>query len=212
MRHKEENSIDNQQNEIKIININSGNKNSKKLINNFSFKQLVFDVESPGSFKSQNEENPDISKDEENHIFGMNIGELEENNNYIVEENKVLIFENAKNQKLISILNDENEGEFILDILKDVNEAEEKLKNKEGNCEYKLLLINMGNSKEIKFAENICENKGEKLIYGYYFGTHNRLKEKNNVKFDKRFDLSLTYEGLVYALKQLSTTSISIIK
>ena len=212
IRPKEVNSIDNHQNEIKIININSGNKNSKKLINKFSFKQLAFDVESPGSFKSQNEENPDISKDEENHIFGMNIGELEENNNYIEKENKVLIFGNAKNQKLISILNDENEGEFTLDILKDINEAEEKLKNKEGNCEYKLLLINMGNSKEIKFAENICENKGEKLIYGYYFGTHNRLKEKNSVKFDKRFDLSLTYEGLVYALKQLSTNSISIIK
>lgn len=47
-----------------------------------------------------------------------------------------------------------------------------------GNCEYDVVLINIGNNKEIKFAELICENKGKTLIYGYHFGTHTKCKEK----------------------------------
>ena len=200
----EEKNTENQQNEIKIININSSSKNSKKLLYNFSFKQIDFNVDSPGSFKSENVENADISKDEENNICCIENEKIEENVNMEAEDNKVLIFENQKNKEFISILNDENEGEYTLEIIKDVDEEEKKLKSNDGKCDYKVLLINMGSSKEIKYAETICENKGEKLIYGYNYGPHTRLKEKNNVKFDKRFDLSLSYEGIVYALKQLS--------
>ena len=47
---------------------------------------------------------------------------------------------------------------------KDVNEAETEMKIK-GNCEYNVVLINIGINKEIKFAELICENKGKTLIY-----------------------------------------------
>ena len=81
-----------------------------------------------------------------------------------------------------------------------------------GSCEYQIVLINMGNIKEIKFAENICENKGEILIYGYHFGVHTRLREKNNVKFDKRFDLSFSSEGIVFTLKHIFINNSSIIK
>ena len=70
----------------------------------------------------------------------------------------------------------------------------------------------MGDIKEIKFAENICENKGEILIYGYHFGIHTKLREKNNVKFDKRFDLSFSYEGILYAIKNIFIGGSSIIK
>ena len=70
----------------------------------------------------------------------------------------------------------------------------------------------MGINKEIKFAERFCENKGESLIYGYHFGVHTRAREKNNVKFDKRFDLSFSFEGILYALKHTFINSTSIIK
>ena len=70
----------------------------------------------------------------------------------------------------------------------------------------------MGNIKEIKYAENVCEKKGESLIFGYHFGVHTKSREKNNVKFDKRFDLSFSYEGILYALKQAFINNSSIIK
>ena len=70
----------------------------------------------------------------------------------------------------------------------------------------------MGNNKEIKYAEGVCENKGETLIYGYHFGAHTRSREKNNVKFDKRFDLSFSSEGIVFTLKHVFINNNSIIK
>ena len=90
-----------------------------------------------------------------------------------------------------------------MDVITEVSHAEKNLENEKKCCDYKVVLINLGNSKEIKYAENICQNKGESLIYGYHFGAQTRLKEKNNVKFDKRFDLSLSYEMITIALKQL---------
>ena len=81
-----------------------------------------------------------------------------------------------------------------------------------GSCEYQIVLINMGNIQEIKFAEMICENKGKTLIYGYHFGTHTKCKEKNNAKFDKRFDLSFSSEGIVFTLKHIFINNTSIIK
>ena len=67
----------------------------------------------------------------------------------------------------------------------------------------------MGNHNEIKYAENVCEKKGENLIFGYHFRSHTKSREKNNVKFDKRFDLSFSYEGMVYALNQVFINSTS---
>ena len=125
--------------------------------------------------------------------------------------NQVLIIENQNNKDFISFLNNENKGEYIIKIVNNVSEVEKEIQNNEGKCNYKVLLINMGDIKEIKFAENICENKGEILIYGYHFGVHTKLREKNNVKFDKRFDLSFSYEGIVYALKQIFINNKSII-
>jgi hypothetical protein len=162
-------------------------------------------------------ENEDVSKDEEGRI-NLEIydekedSEDENEKNEKKLQNQVLIIETQNNKDLISYLNNENKGEYILKVFKDVSEAEEELKNNEGKSNYKVLLINMGNSKEIKYAENICENKGESLIYGYHFGSHTRLREKNNVKYDKRFDLSFSYEGIVYALKQIFINNNSIIK
>ena len=205
--------VQNNQNEIKIININSDEKkikkNSKKILNNFSFKQLDFSFDSNGaSFKSDRIENEDISKDEENRIFNFNEGK-DVNEEMSIEENKVLIIESQNNKEFISFLNNDCKGDYVLTVAKDINEVEKELENNEGKCEYKVVLINMGNNKEIKYGENICEKKGETLIYGYHFGAHTRLKEKNNVKFDKRFDLSFSYEGMVYALNQVFINSTS---
>ena len=205
-----ENNIDNvESNEIKIININQSNKNSKKIINNFSFKQLDFFIDSKDqSFQSERIDNDDISKDEENNILGYEKErkeeEKEEDNTHI----KVLIIENLRNKDFITVLNNENNGEYKLDVITEVSHAEKNLENEKKCCDYKVVLINLGNSKEIKYAENICQNKGESLIYGYHFGAQTRLKEKNNVKFDKRFDLSLSYEGIIIALKQLYNSNI----
>ena len=128
------------------------------------------------------------------------------------KQDQVLIIETSNNKDLISFLNNENKGEYILKIVNDVNEVEKELKNNDGKCNYKILLINMGNIKEIKYAEAICENKSNSINYLYHFGSHIRLREKNNVKFDKRFDLSFSYEGIVYALKQVFINNKSIIK
>ena len=127
-------------------------------------------------------------------------------------KNEVLIITNQNNNDLISFLNNENKGDYILKVIKDISEAEKELKNNNGNCLYKVLLINMGNNKEIKFAENVCENKGDSLIFGYHFGANTKSKEKNNVKFDKRFDLSFSYEGILYALNHVFISNTSIIK
>ena len=219
---KKTNSNYNDKNEIKLNsdkrkdsedNINV-KKNSKKFINQFSFKQIDFSFDSVhGSFKSDRLENEDVS-DEEGKIALPVYEEKEENeeNDEKKELDKALIIETKNNKDLISFLNNENKGEYILKVVNDISEEEKELKINEGKCNYKVLLINMGNIKEIKYAEKICENKGESLIYGYHFGVHTRLREKNNVKFDKRFDLSFSYEGIVYALKQVFINKKSIIK
>ena len=168
-----------------------------------------------GSFKSDRIENDEVSKDEEKNINGElyeEKEEKEENKEKKITQNIVLIIETSNNKDLISFLNNENKGEYILKIITDVTEVEKELKSNEGKCEYKVILVNMGNNKEIKYAEAVCENKGETLIYGYHFGAHTRSREKNNVKFDKRFDLSFSYEGIVYALKQIFINTTSIIK
>ena len=81
----------------------------------------------------------------------------------------------------------------------DIVNIEKELKENNEVCIYKVLLINMGNIKEIKYAEQVCEKKGDSLIFGYHFGVHTKSREKNNVKYDKRFDLSFSYEGILYA-------------
>ena len=206
---------DKRENEISINSNTNANKNSKKFINNFSFKQIDFSFDSvQGSFKSDRIENEDISKDEEGKLNLEIYDEKDDSESNKIHQklfNQVLIIETQNNKDLISFLNNENKGEYILKVDNDVSEAEKEIQNNEGKCNYKVLLINMGNSKEIKFAENICENKGESLIYGYHFGIHTRLREKNNVKYDKRFDLSFSYEGIVYALKQIFINNKSII-
>ena len=203
---------------INNSNINSKKNSNKNCINQFSFKQMDFSFDSPhGSFKSDRIEREDISNDEEGRIKLEIYEEKEESEEQENEKlkkkllNQVLIIETQNNKDLISFLNNENKGEYILKIVNDVSEVEKEFQNNEGKCNYKVLLINMGNIKEIKFAETICENKGEILIYGYHFGVHTRLREKNNVKFDKRFDLSFSYEGIVYALKQIFINNKSII-
>ena len=204
---------------IYLYNVGEDNKSSKKssrkLLNHFSFKQTDFSFDSvDGSFKSnrvENEEkNAEEVKNNKNDEIIANIEEKDEKKNSI--ESKVLIIETSNNKDLITFLNMENKGEYELKIITDVTEVENELKNNNGICEYKVLLVNMGNNKEIKYAENVCEKKGETLIYGYHFGAHTRSKEKNNVKFDKRFDLSFSYEGIVYALKQTFINNTSIIK
>ena len=175
-------------------------KPSRKYINQFSFKQIDFSFDSvQGSFKSDQVENEDVSKDEEGKINMEVYDEKEENEEKEEkkEQDQALIIETSNNKDLISFLNNENKGEYILKVVNDVNEVEKELKNS-GKCNYKVLLINMGNIREIKYAEAICENKGESLIYGYHFGAHTKSREKNNVKFDKRFDLSFSYEGILY--------------
>ena len=185
-------------------------KNSKKLINQFSFKQVDFSFDSVhGSFKSDRVENEDEEGKMDLEINYENEDEGEEKEK---KQDQVLIIETTNNKDLISFLNNENKGEYILRVVNDVAEVQKELKNNEGKCNYKILLINMGNNKEIKYAESVCENKGESLIYGYHFGAHTRSREKNNVKFDKRFDLSFSYEGIVYALKQVFINNKSIIK
>ena len=210
---------DKRENENSINSSKNSNKNSKKCINQFSFKQINFENDSPqGSFKSYRIENENISNDEEGRInleiYEEKEEESEEQENEKREKkllNQVLIIETQNNKDLISFLNNENKGEYIIKIVNNVSEVEKEIQNNEGKCNYKVLLINMGDIKEIKFAENICENKGEILIYGYHFGIHTKLREKNNVKFDKRFDLSFSYEGIVYALKQIFINNKSII-
>ena len=96
-------------------------------------------------------------------------------------------------------------------VVNNANEEEQKLKDNNGKSIYKVLLINMGIISEIKLAEKICKNKGESLIFGYHFGAHTRSREKNSVKYDKRFDLSFSFEGIVYALKQIFINNTSII-
>ena len=178
-------------------------------LNTYSFKQIDF------SFDSPNLNNASKKRKE---ITEINLKEKEvnkdENKSEDIEKenlNKVLIFESQRNKDLITLLNNENKGEFTLKIKKVVEEAEKEMKIK-GKCEYNVVLINMGNNKEIKYAEMICENKGKTLIYGYHFGTHTKSKEKNNVKFDKRFDLSFSSEGIVFTLKHVFINNTSIIK
>ena len=179
------------------------NKSPDKDINKYSFKQIDF------SFDSNN--GNAVSKND-NELQENNINEKDINKNDSKEKiNKVLIFESQRNKELITLLNNENKGEYSLILKKDVNEAETEMKIK-GNCEYDVVLINIGNNKEIKYAELICENKGKTLIYGYHFGTHTKCKEKNNVKFDKRFDLSFSSEGIVFTLKHVFINNNSIIK
>jgi hypothetical protein len=174
-------------------------------------------ISNQGSFKSERIENENISDNEEDKItnflnFELNEeleGKIGENK---VSENIVLIFESQNNEEFISFLKNESKEEYNLKIVKDINEEENELENSEKKSKYKVLLINMGINKEIKFAERFCENKGESLIYGYHFGVHTRAREKNNVKFDKRFDLSFSFEGILYALKHTFINSTSIIK
>ena len=186
--------IDNTNDKKPYINKKSSKNN---FLNQFSFKQVdnFFDSEKESNIGQNDDEAEDnnINKDGKKIIELNRIDEI---------NNQVLIFKDSNNNELISFLNNENKGEYILKIVDDITEVENELKDNNGICMYKVLLINMGNIKEIKFAENVCENKGENLIFGYYFGVHTKSKEKSNVKFDKRFDLSLSYEGILYALKQ----------
>ena len=209
--------IDNEDRKDYEENKNSSKKNSKKLLNKPSFKQGDMSFESGNaSFKSERIENDDISNNEEERINGnlnLNFEIFEENDKNEEEEeekkedkillNQVLIFNSQNNKEFLTFLNNENKGEYTLKIENDVSDIEKELGNNGEKYKYKVYLINMGAIKEIKFAEKICGNKGESLIYGYHFGGHTRSKVKNNVKYDKRFDLSLSFEGIVYALKQV---------
>ena len=201
--------IQNIKTNINIDEIKNQNnlKNEVKDINKYSFKQVDF------SFDSANG----------NNINNINITKTENETNEIIkkeskaeskedeEKNKVLIFKSQRNKELITLLNNENKGEYSLKIMDDVSEKEKEMKIK-GNCGNQVVLINMGILNEIKFAEKICENKGKTLIYGYHFGAHTKCKEKNNAKFDKRFDLSFSSEGIVFTLKHIFNNNTSIIK
>ena len=204
------------------ININEeqdkNNKNTEKKsnINLFSFKQIDFSFDSDlGTFKSDKIEE---GSEYNNSIIEIKTSEIIEKedtqNKKKINQNKVLIIESQKTKDFISFLNNENKGEYVLKIIKDedITQIEKELKENDGVCIYKVLLINMGNIKEIKYAENVCEKKGESLIFGYHLGVHTKSREKNNVKFDKRFDLSFSYEGILYALKQAFINNSSIIK
>ena len=220
---KEKREKDKKENEEKINNRDSKQnlndvKKSNFNMSKFSAKQADFSFNSEkGSFKSERVDHEEISDKEEEMIngnFKLELFEVEENekkddNKFV--ENEVIIFESQNNKELISFLNNENKGEYIIKVVNNVNEEEEKLKDNNGKCIYKVLLINMGIIKEIKYAEKICKNKGESLIFGYHFGAHTRSREKNNVKYDKRFDLSFSFEGIVYALKQIFINNTSII-
>ena len=181
------------------------NNNHKNSINRFSFKQMDISIES-ASFRSDR-----IEEEDNDNILNEKILETLENEK-IENKSYALIFENPNNKDFISFLNNENKGEYTLKIIKEVNEAENELNNKDEKSFYKIILINMGNIKEIKLAEKFCENKGETLIFGYHFGAHTKSKEKNNVKYDKRFDLSFSYEGILYALNKAFISNSSIIK
>ena len=193
-------------------------ESEEKLIkkSNNQIEENSFDS-NQGSFKSERLENENISDNEEEKLtnflnFELNEefeGKIEENK---VSENMVLIFESQNNKEFISFLKNEKKEEYNIKISTDINEEEKELDSNEKKCKYKVLLINMGINKEIKFAERVCENKGESLIYGYHFGVHTRSREKNNVKYDKRFDLSFSFEGILYALKHTFINSTSIIK
>jgi hypothetical protein len=211
----------NQENNGNIIYIDQEDKRESeeklnKNLNNEIEEGNSFDSYQ-GSFKSVRIENENISDNGEDKItnflnFELNEdleGKGEENK---VSENLVLIFESQNNKEFISFLKNENKEEYNLKISNDINEEENELDNNEKKCKYKVLLINMGIIKEIKFAEKVCENKGECLIYGYHFGVHTRSREKNNVKYDKRFDLSFSFEGILYALKHTFINRTSIIK
>ena len=198
------NYIDNSISPIKEKGNNDGEQNKKNNISQFSFKKIEFLDSNISSLK-----NDKIKEENEN-------ATLEESKSKeVIEEEKneinVLIFETQKNKEFISLLNNENKGNYILKIKKSVEEAEKELKENKGKSIYKILLINMGNIKEIKYAENVCDKKGESLIFGYHFGIHTKSREKNNVKFDKRFDLSFSYEGILYALNQVVINNSSII-
>ena len=210
------------ENEEKINNRDSDKnlkvKKSNHNMSRFSVKQNDFSFNSDkGSFKSERIDHDEISDKEEEMIngnFNIQLYEVEENekkdeNKFV--ENEVLIFESQNNKDLIAFLNNGNKGEYIIKVVNNVNEEEKKLEENDGKCIYKVLLINMGIIGEIKYAEKICKNKGESLIFGYHFGTHTRLREKNSVKYDKRFDLSFSFEGIVYALKQIFVNNTSII-
>ena len=190
-------------------------KNNKHIIksnnaNQFSFKMIDFSFNSEEGSKSDKDI---IEEENENNI--KNEKETKNTESDKIKENKsneVLIFEDHNNKDLIPFLNNESKGQYILKVIKDISEVENELKTNNGKCKYRILLINMGNNKEIKFAETICENKGDSLIYGYHFGVSTKSKEKNNVKFDKRFDLSFSYEGILYAIKNIFIGGSSIIK
>ena len=204
--------VDNGEKKENVENKTVSKKNSKKYLSQFSFKQgdLSFDS-AKGSFKSECIENEDISNNEEERInanFNFEIFEENDENEEKKKENKillneVLIFNNQNNKEFITFLNNENKGEYTLKVVNDISDIEKETGNNGEKYEYKVYLINMGVSKEIKFAEKICTKKGESLIYGYNFGGHTRVREKNNVKYDKRFDLSLSFEGICFALKQV---------
>ena len=204
------------------ININKEkekkNKNileKKSTINRFSFKQIDFSFDSElGTFKSDKIEEGSEYNNSFIEIKTSEMIEKEDGQNKKLNQNKVLIIESQKTKDFISFLNNENKGEYILKIIKDedIAQIEKELKENDGVCIYKVLLINIGNIREIKYAENVCEKKGDNLIFGYHFGVHTKSREKNNVKFDKRFDLSFSYEGILYALKQAFINNSSIIK
>ena len=201
--------IQNIKTNINIDEIKNQNnlKNEVKDINKYSFKQVDFSFDSANGnninnikiTKTENETNEIIKKESK--------AESKEDE----EKNKVLIFKSQRNKELITLLNNENKGEYSLKIMDDVSEKEKEMKIK-GNCGNQVVLINMGILNEIKFAEKICENKGKTLIYGYHFGAHTKCKEKNNAKFDKRFDLSFSSEGIVFTLKHIFNNNTSIIK
>ena len=184
----------------------------------FSLKQGDFSFTSDkGSFRSERVDHDEISANEEDIInsnFNIQLFEVEDNDKKEekkIVENEVLIFESQNNKDLIAFLNNENKGDYIIKVADNVKEEVKNLEENDGKCTYKILLINMGVIGEIKYAEKICKNKGESLIYGYHFGTHSRLREKKNVKYDKRFDLSLSFEGIAYALNQTFINNTSII-
>ena len=188
------------QNNIDLEN----NKQSEKDINKYSFKQVDF------SFDSTNGNNNIVKNENElNEIVMKKESKAESKEDEV--KNKVLIFKSQRNKELITLLNNENKGEYSLKIMNDVNEKEKEMRIT-GNCGYQVVLINMGIFNEIKFAEKICENKGKTLIYGYHFGAHTKCKEKNTAKFDKRFDLSFSSEGIVFTLKHIFNNNTSIIK
>jgi hypothetical protein len=200
------NYLDNNINVNKVKENNNNDHKGKNVISQISFKKIEFPVETNTSTLKDDkikEENEDKTL-EESKIKEV-IKEEETGNN-------VLIFETQKNKDFISLLNNENKGNYLLKISKNFKEVEKELKENNGKCIYKILLINMGNVNEIKYAEKVCDKKGESLIFGYHFGTHTKSREKNNVKYDKRFDLSFSYEGILYALNQVFINNSSIIK